>query len=94
MTIAEMRMGALAAGWGPRRAADLERFLAAFGVVYADDNLCMLWAKVRANARSGGWGISPQDAWIAATALALRAELATNNRADFENVAELRLLAL
>jgi predicted nucleic acid-binding protein len=54
MTIAEMRMGALAARWGARRIALLEQFLAGFGVVYADDNLCTLWAKVRADAKAAG----------------------------------------
>lgn len=91
MTIAEMRMGALAAGWGTRRVTFLEQFLAGFGVVYADDNLCTLWAKVRSEARAAGRTVSPQDAWIAATALALGAELATNNRADFVHIPKLRL---
>jgi predicted nucleic acid-binding protein len=38
--------------------------------------------------------MSPQDAWIAATALALDTPLATNNRRDFEHVQKLRLLSL
>jgi tRNA(fMet)-specific endonuclease VapC len=91
MTIAEMRMGAMAAGWGARRLGLLEQFLSGFGVVYADDGLCTLWAKVRADARAVGKGLSPQDAWIAATALALNAPLATNNRSDFEHVLGLKL---
>ena len=62
-----------------------------FGVVYADDGLCTLWAKVSANARAAGKGMSPQDAWRAATALALNAPLAANNRSDFEHVLGLQL---
>jgi predicted nucleic acid-binding protein len=57
MTIAELRMGAISAGWGDRAP-------------------------------------SPQDAWIAATALALDAPLATNNRRDFEHIQKLRLISL
>ena len=38
--------------------------------------------------------MSPLDAWIAATALALDATLATNNRRDYEHVTRLRLLSL
>ena len=37
--------------------------------------------------------MSPQDAWIAATAPALDAPLATNNRKDYECVQRLRLLS-
>jgi tRNA(fMet)-specific endonuclease VapC len=92
MWIAEMRMGAIAAGWGLRRRTLLEQFISGFGVVYADDALCTSWATLRADARAAGRSLSPQDAWIAATALGLEAPLATNNRSDFEHVQKLRLL--
>jgi predicted nucleic acid-binding protein len=36
--------------------------------------------------------VSIQDAWIAASALELRAPLATNNRSDFEHIEGLQLL--
>jgi len=92
MSIAEMRMGALSAGWGARRADLLEQFLSGFGVVYSDDSLCTVWARLRANARAAGKGLSPQDAWIAATAIALDAPLATNNRSDFEHISGLQMV--
>jgi tRNA(fMet)-specific endonuclease VapC len=82
----------IAAGWGFRRRTLLEQFMNGFGVVYADDALCTSWAMLRADARAGGRSLSPQDAWIAATALGLDAPLATNNRSDFEHVQKLRLL--
>ena len=94
MSIAELRMGAISAGWGDRRRALLEQFTRSFATVYADDNLCSLWARIRADARAAGRALSPQDAWIAATALALDAPLATNNRRDYELVRNLRLVAL
>jgi tRNA(fMet)-specific endonuclease VapC len=65
-----------------------------FELVYADNNLCSVWARIRADGRAAGRAVSPQDAWIAATALALDAPLATNNRRDFERVRKLRLLSL
>lgn len=92
MTVAEMRMGAYAAGWGIRRLNLLEQFIAGFGVVYADDTLCTVWARLRADARSAGRSLSTQDAWIAATAIGLSAPLATNNRSDFQHIPRLRLL--
>jgi len=94
MSIAEMRMGAIAAGWGVRRRTLLEQFIQGFGAVYADDALCTAWATLRAGARAAGRPLSPQDAWIAATALGLGAPLATNNRGDFEHIPELRLVTL
>ena len=94
MTVAEMRMGAISAGWGSRRRVLLEQFVQRFELVYADNDLCTVWARIRADARAAGRPLSPQDAWIAATALALDAPLATNNRRDFEHVQKLRLLSL
>jgi len=92
MSIAEMRMGAIAAGWGIRRRDLLEQFIRGFGVVYANDISCTCWAALRSRARATGRMLSPQDAWIAATALGLDAPLATNNRKDFEHLKGLRLL--
>ena len=94
MSVAELRMGAISAGWGNRRLLLLERFMQGFELVYADNNLCTIWARIRADARAAGRALSPQDAWIAATALALDAPLATNNRRDFDRVRKLRLLSL
>jgi predicted nucleic acid-binding protein len=87
-------MGAMSAGWGSNRRLRLERFVHGFELFYPDDNLCTVWAKIRADARATGRAISPQDAWIAATGLALDAPMATNNRRDFEGVRDLRLLSL
>jgi tRNA(fMet)-specific endonuclease VapC len=92
MSIAEMRMGAIAAGWGIRRRTVLEQFINGFGAVYADDALCTAWAQLRADAKASGRALSPQDAWIAAAALGLGAPLATNNRGDFLHIPKLHLL--
>ena len=93
MSVAELRMGAISAGWGARRRLLLEQFMRGFELFYADNDLCTVWARIRADARAAGRPMSPQDAWIAATALALDAPLATNNRKDFEHVQRLRLLS-
>lgn len=94
ITIAELRMGAISAGWGNRRRLLLEQFIERFELVYADNDLCTVWARIRADARAAGRALSPQDAWIAATALALDSPLATNNRRDLAHVQRLRLLSL
>ncbi len=64
MSIAELRMGAISAGWGNRRRNLLERFMQGFELVYADNNLCTVWARIRADARAVGRALSAQDAWI------------------------------
>ncbi|MGD0868165.1 MAG: PIN domain-containing protein [Bryobacteraceae bacterium] len=94
MSVAELRMGAISAGWGSHRRLNLERFIQGFELFYADNDLCTMWARIRASARAAGRPISPQDTWIAATALAVDAPLATNNRRDYEHVQDLRLLSL
>ena len=94
MSVAELRMVAMSAGWGSRRRILLERFIHAFEISYADNDLCTIWARIRADARAAGRVMSPQDAWVAATALAVDAPLATNNRRDFEQVRNLKLLSL
>ena len=94
MSIAELRMGAMSAGWGDRRRELLEQFMEGFEVLYADNSLCTLWARIRADARTSGRTVSPQDAWVAATALALDAPLATNNLRDYGAITTLRVLSL
>ena len=93
MTVAELRMGAISAGWGSRRCLLLEQYIHGFEMVYADNDLCTVWARIRAGSRTSGRTLSPQDAWIAAVALALDAPLATNNRRDFEHIPNLRLIS-
>ena len=87
-----MRAGAMSAGWGERRMVLLEQFIAGFGIVYGSDRLCSLWARLKAEARLAGRGLSPQDARIAATAIELSCPIATNNRRDFAGIAGLSLM--
>jgi tRNA(fMet)-specific endonuclease VapC len=92
MTVAELRAGAISGGWGNRRRADLDRFIRECEVIYPDDYMCSLWADVRTESQALGRPISPQDAWVAASALSLDAPLATNNRRDYAHIRQLRLL--
>jgi hypothetical protein len=57
MSIAEMRMGAIAAGWGHRRRTLLEHFIGGFGAIYADDALCSAWAKLGLTLEPGPWDL-------------------------------------
>jgi len=94
MTLAEMRQGALAANWGPRKSDVLETYLADFSVLHSDSQLCSTWATVRSESVRKGRQMSSADAWIAATALVLSAPLVTNNPKDYRHLDRLQLVSV
>lgn len=93
MTLAEMRQGALDAGWGPRKRDLLEAYLADFSVLHSDNDLCSTWAAVRNESARKGRPMSSADTWIAATALVLASPLVTNNPKDYRHVDKLEVLS-
>jgi predicted nucleic acid-binding protein len=92
--MAEMRQGALDANWGPRKRAVLEAYLADFSVLHSDSLLCSTWAAVRNESTQKGRPISSADAWIAATALVLSAQLVTNNPKDYRHLDKLQIVSV
>ena len=92
MTLAELRRWALQNNWGLKRRQELENFLLNdYGVIYADDDLCGVWAQVMNQARKTGRPIATADAWIAATALWHGIPLVSHD-ADFSGIAGLQLV--
>lgn len=93
-TVTEMRYGAAKAGWGELRRRGLERDLAQFTVIQPDDRLMAICADLRASCERAGHGLGQKvheaDRWIAATAIRLDADLASDD-AIFEDVPGLRL---
>lgn len=92
MTVAELFQWAIMRQWGDLRLAQLEEYLLNYLVIPTDRPLCRQWAKVRGDRQSIGRPISPQDAWIAATALRHNLPLVTHNIKDFLNISNLKLL--
>ncbi len=90
MTVAELFQWAEIRKWGPRRISGLENSLNDYLVLTADIHTCRLWAEVRAHRRAAGRPVSPQDAWVAATALRYR----THNAKDFEMTENLRIITV
>jgi tRNA(fMet)-specific endonuclease VapC len=78
-TVAEMREGALLAGWGAKRQAELEEFLRSFVVAPFSDAVASEWARIRAAGGKSGQRLEAGDAWVAATAAALNAPLLTHD---------------
>jgi tRNA(fMet)-specific endonuclease VapC len=78
-TVAEMRYGALVAGWGNRRRQGLDAFFLDFDILTYSDPLSHLWAEVMTDSRRVGRRLEAGDAWIAATARLLNAPLFTHD---------------
>jgi predicted nucleic acid-binding protein len=92
MTVAELFQWAFVRGWGARRQQALEASLEKYVVLPYDIVLCRHWGEIRAACRAQGRPISPQDGWIAATALRYELTLVTHNPGDFEPVEGLRVI--
>ena len=93
MTLAELRRWQLQHHWGAAKRRKLQRFMEGFGVIYADEDLCDMWAQVMSQARHKGRPIATADAWVAATALLFNVPLVTHNRLDFANVDGLTVIS-
>lgn len=93
MTLAELRRWSLQYEWGDRKKQKLADFLEDYGIVYADEELCDLWAQAILSARKNGKPIDVADAWVAAVALKFAVPLVTHNRTHFEGVENLTIIS-
>ncbi|MFO1429515.1 MAG: type II toxin-antitoxin system VapC family toxin [Candidatus Competibacteraceae bacterium] len=83
MTVAELFQWAAIHTWGKERTNQLEASLKNYIVLPFDVALCRIWGEIRAKRRAEGRPISPQDAWIVASALQYQLSLVTHNPDDF-----------
>ena len=94
VTVAEVRYGALVAGWGDQRRQRLEQSIAATTVVPVSDALLTTLAELRHACRQDGHAlhepIHANDLWIAASAVHIGAPLLTAD-AVFDDVPGLTL---
>lgn len=92
--VAEARYGALRAGWGERRVAELERLLHAARVLSPDDRTATTFARLRVACERAGHPLHQKvhtgDLWIAATAVRWSLTLVSDD-AVFENCPELNV---
>lgn len=91
-SVAELRFGAIAAGWGERRRQELEAAIARAVILMADDSVTAGWAEVKAARQRIGHPIASEDCWVAATALRHGIPLATHNAADYRDIPGLKVI--
>lgn len=93
MTVAELFQWAAVREWGEARVTHLEQHLERYTMLPVDVDACRQWATVRAVRSAAGLPISPQDAWIAATALRYKLPLVTHNPDDFQQIPGLTVIS-
>ena len=74
--------------------ASLDRSLTKYLIIPNDIEVCRIWGNLRAERQAIGKVISPQDAWIAATAIRHNLPLVTNNTKDFQNISKLQIITV
>jgi len=93
VTIAELRLGVLAAQDGPTRAKRLETLTAVsiLEPISIDDGVAHAWAALRVALRDAGKKMPVNDSWIAATAIAHNLPVASQD-GDYEDIPGLRVI--
>ena len=78
-TLEEAWFGAHQGRWGQRRMYALEGHLQRYQVIWPNEQLVEVCARLRADRRAAGRELQMQDAWIVSTALYLGCPLASND---------------
>ena len=83
VTVAELRYGALRAGWGAKRRNELEETIDAAKVVWAGHGLASEYAALTAECVAAGHGLAEKskeaDRWVAATARYVKVPLVSHD---------------
>lgn len=93
MTVAELLQWAALRSWGLPRVQHLEATITSkYTILPIAFDTCRWWASVRAQRSAQGLPLSPQDAWIAATARQYGVSLITHNPDDFKQISGLHII--
>ncbi|MEO8323439.1 MAG: type II toxin-antitoxin system VapC family toxin [Actinomycetota bacterium] len=93
ITVGELRLGVLAAGDGPTRARRLETLSRAEALdpLPIDSSVAHAWATLRLALRDNGKRMPLNDSWIAATAIANRIPVVSQD-GDYDDVPGLEVV--
>jgi tRNA(fMet)-specific endonuclease VapC len=91
-SVAELRFIGYRRQWGARTFRRLEETLERLTLVQPYEHVIEEWAQLMYRQTRMGSRIESDDAWVAATALALGHPVVTNDRKDFERIEGLQLL--
>jgi predicted nucleic acid-binding protein len=94
ITVAELFQWTAVRNWDQPKIDRLGQHLQSYVILPFDADLCRQWGEIRAQCRAAGHPISPQDAWVAATALRYHLPLVTQNPGAFKIVRGLELIAV
>lgn len=92
-SVAELRFGAIHAGWQEPRRRELESSIARTLILASDNETTQRWAQVKAARQKIGRPIASEDCWIAACALRHGVPLATHNAADYTDIPGLTVIS-
>lgn len=90
-TVEELLYRRYAGAWGETRALRLRDRIAEHEIVWPDDVLVRISARLRSDLKRMGRTLAAPDAWIAATALMRQCPLASDDR-DFHQIPGLPLI--
>ena len=83
ITVAELRYGALRAGWGAKRRNELEETIDTAKIVWPGHGLASEYAALRAECVAAGHGLAEKsneaDRWVAATARYVKVPLVSHD---------------
>lgn len=92
VTLTELSLWTNRRNWGERRLSEMNTLLGTCFVIYPNDEICRIWAKITLACERKGRQIPEDDAWIASCAIYYDAPLITHNWRDFANVAGLDVI--
>ncbi len=92
VTLAELSLWTNRRNWGTRRLSEMDALLSEYFVIYPNDEICRIWARITLLCERKGRKIAENDAWIASCAVHYDAPLITHNWRDFANVPDLDVI--
>jgi len=93
MTVAQLRYGAINAGWGSKRVDAMEQALKNYALLSPDDATVWEFARLAVELRrQGREQTNRDDCWIAATTRRHGLRLVTHNARHFQSIAGLSIV--